>query len=452
MPKRKARAAAAAAVAVANEAGGGGTAASPAACPSRAGNAAPGLPTVVLDEATARLHNSQLLTATYSLETAATTDIWDLPERAEQLITRARALCSQAAAVAEMLEVHQVATDAEIARVTSAGYRQHLRTKVQGVEAQGGDDAFLDRDQTTALTTSSEQCARHAAGCVLAAARRAFGAAAAAEPNASRRAFALCRPPGHHNGCTEALETMFDVEAGTAGNFVDGCHGGESCWRCWCFCAASAAADASIAGCIYNSVAMAVQALRASEEHGKPRAFRPKRGDGSPGYSSSSGLAERLVVLDVDAHAGDGTALQFWFEPAVLTISIHWDQTRGGHDMYPFMQGAAGEVGGEGAEGSNINLPLPDGAPDGAFAAAVAAAVAKIKAFGPTGIFVACGFDALDEDESSQLRLTPVAFGGAVAALVGEFAACPLVLSLEGGYTTGRMADAFEAVVRAMGD
>ena len=118
--------------------------------------------------------------------------------------------------------------------------------------------------------------------------------------------------------------------------------------------------------------------------------------------------------------------------------------------MYPFLQGGPDERGGEGAVGATLNLPLPDDSDDVALGTAMNKALTVLRAFQPEGIFVACGFDALDEDLSSKLNFTPEGYGKAFTELIEAFPGVPLLATWEGGYTTKRQADAFEQVIHAM--
>ena len=66
---------------------------------------------------------------------------------------------------------------------------------------------------------------------------------------------------------------------------------------------------------------------------------------------------ERVAILDVDYHHGNGTQQIFWRRGDVLYVSLHADPDR----QYPFFLGHADEIGeGEGS-GANLNLPLPAG-------------------------------------------------------------------------------------------
>ena len=53
------------------------------------------------------------------------------------------------------------------------------------------------------------------------------------------------------------------------------------------------------------------------------------------------GTFNRVAILDVDAHHGDGTQQIFYARPDVLTISIHADP----RNYYPFFTGYANEIG-----------------------------------------------------------------------------------------------------------
>src|SRR6266540_720093 len=67
---------------------------------------------------------------------------------------------------------------------------------------------------------------------------------------------------------------------------------------------------------------------------------------------------ERVAVLDVDYHHGNGSQQIFWRRGDVRYVSIHADPDR----AYPYFLGRADETGeGDGA-GENLNIPLPGGA------------------------------------------------------------------------------------------
>jgi len=63
---------------------------------------------------------------------------------------------------------------------------------------------------------------------------------------------------------------------------------------------------------------------------------------------------ERILILDTDAHAGNGTCEYFYEEPRVLFIDLHQDP-RG---LYPGT-GFAHQIGSSQGKGFTINIPMP---------------------------------------------------------------------------------------------
>ena len=137
---------------------------------------------------------------------------------------------------------------------------------------------------------------------------------------------------------------------------------------------------------------------------------------------------ERVAILDVDVHHGNGTQGIFYERPDVLTVSIHADPVA----YYPFVWGHAHERGAGAGLGANLNIPLPLGTGDDGFVAAIAAAARVISAFAPGALVIALGLDASEHDPLAGLKVTTDGFrrvGEALARL-----ALPTVLVQEGGY------------------
>jgi len=63
---------------------------------------------------------------------------------------------------------------------------------------------------------------------------------------------------------------------------------------------------------------------------------------------------ERVLILDTDAHAGNGTAEYFYDDPRVLFIDLHQDPST----IYPG-SGFAGETGSGEGSGFTVNVPMP---------------------------------------------------------------------------------------------
>jgi len=129
--------------------------------------------------------------------------------------------------------------------------------------------------------------------------------------------------------------------------------------------------------CVYNAPALAIRWML---DHG----------------------AERIAYVDVDAHHGDGVQAIFYDEPRVLTVSIH----EGPRTLFPGT-GYADEIGGPGAEGTAVNIPLPPGTTDAGWLRAFDAVVpAVVEAFGPEVLISQHGCDSHRDDPLTNLALT----------------------------------------------
>lgn len=137
---------------------------------------------------------------------------------------------------------------------------------------------------------------------------------------------------------------------------------------------------------------------------------------------------DKVAIIDVDLHHGNGTQGIFYRRQDVLTVSVHADPS----DFYPFFWGHANETGEGEGEGANLNLPLPLGSGDDAFLAALDVGLRKVRSFGADAIVVALGLDAFAGDPFAGLAVTEGGFRRIGAAL-GKLG-LPSVLVQEGGY------------------
>jgi acetoin utilization deacetylase AcuC-like enzyme len=164
-----------------------------------------------------------------------------------------------------------------------------------------------------------------------------------------------------------------------------------------------AAAAAYGGSCYLNNAAIAAQALRAAG-------------------------AQRVAVIDIDAHHGNGTQMIFYRRADVWYGSLHVDPGAG---WFPHYAGYPGERGAGAGEGGNRNLPLAPGTGDDGWLAALEELCAEARALRPDATVVSLGLDAADTDPESPLRVTEAGYfaaGRQVAALA------PTVLIQEGGY------------------
>jgi acetoin utilization deacetylase AcuC-like enzyme len=138
--------------------------------------------------------------------------------------------------------------------------------------------------------------------------------------------------------------------------------------------------------------------------------------------------AERVAVLDIDAHHGNGTQSIFYARGDVWYGSVHVDPGAG---WFPHYVGYADERGAGPGEGANQNRPLPPGTADEGWLAAVRDLCAAAAAHGADAVVVSLGVDAAETDPESPLRITEAGYreaGRLIAALA------PTVLIQEGGY------------------
>ena len=137
---------------------------------------------------------------------------------------------------------------------------------------------------------------------------------------------------------------------------------------------------------------------------------------------------ERVAILDVDVHHGNGTQGIFYEQGDVFTVSIHADPAA----YYPYVWGYAHERGAGPGLGANLNIPLSLGTGDDGYLPALDRAAKAIEAFAPGALVVALGLDASEHDPLAGLKLTTDGFRriGAAIARIG----LPTVLVQEGGY------------------
>ena len=147
--------------------------------------------------------------------------------------------------------------------------------------------------------------------------------------------------------------------------------------------------------CYLNNAAVAAEALRA---------------DGH----------ERVAVIDLDAHQGNGTAAIFYDRADVLYGSVHVDPGAG---WFPHVVGYADETGTGAGEGGTRNLPLPEGTGDEPWLEAVADLADWVVAAGCTALVVSLGVDAAADDPESPLLVTADGYRAAGSLLGGDRAA-----------------------------
>jgi acetoin utilization deacetylase AcuC-like enzyme len=141
---------------------------------------------------------------------------------------------------------------------------------------------------------------------------------------------------------------------------------------------------------------------------------------------------KRILILDIDAHHGNGTQETFYDMSEVLFISLHEDPS-----SFPGT-GFTDEIGeGEGL-GFNVNIPLPFETDDSVYAKAMNEIVKPVMVqYDPQFILVSAGFDGHYADPVGNLCLTSTCYQqvfDTVLRVAEEKCDGKLVAVLEGGY------------------
>ncbi len=158
---------------------------------------------------------------------------------------------------------------------------------------------------------------------------------------------------------------------------------------------------------------------------------------------------KRVMILDFDAHHGNGTQDIFYDDPSVLYMSLHQHPTT----LYPGT-GLPKETGAGSARGLKVNVPMQPGSGDAEYAAAMQEIFVPLaEQFKPEFMAVSAGFDAHFDDPLTGLRLSTGAFGwlaGYALDQAKKWCGGKTVFLLEGGYDLEALAGSVNNVVRAM--
>ncbi|WP_337871485.1 histone deacetylase [Meiothermus sp.] len=147
--------------------------------------------------------------------------------------------------------------------------------------------------------------------------------------------------------------------------------------------------------CLFNDVAVAIAYLRAQ------------------------GWSGRVLIVDLDAHQGNGTAAFFQDDPRVFTLSVHAERN------YPLKK-----------ERSDLDIGLADATKDKAYLEALGPALHQAFTHQPDLVFFNAGVDVLHNDRFGRLGLS---LGGLAQRDQMVFekvkqANQPLVVVMGGGY------------------
>jgi acetoin utilization deacetylase AcuC-like enzyme len=156
--------------------------------------------------------------------------------------------------------------------------------------------------------------------------------------------------------------------------------------------------------------------------------------------------SERVLILDIDAHHGNGTQDTFYKSNKVLYVSLHEDPIE-----FP-LTGFVDEVGEDAGKGYSVNIPLPYGTGDKIYLRAFnEIAVPIINQYKPQFILVSTGFDNHYSDPVGNMSLSAFIYTKIFDTVLDQatrFCQGKVVAVLEGGYSMrflGKMACAVTA-------
>jgi acetoin utilization deacetylase AcuC-like enzyme len=155
---------------------------------------------------------------------------------------------------------------------------------------------------------------------------------------------------------------------------------------------------------------------------------------------------QRVMIVDWDAHHGNGTQDIFWADPDVLFFDIH--------RAAPFYPGTGSleEVGVGLGDGANVNVPLPADAGDAAYLKAFREIlVPAAEWFRPDLILVSTGFDPHSHDLALNVSYDGFsAMTGILQGLARRHCGGRLVFVLEGGYNLISLSRGVRAVLQVL--
>ena len=154
--------------------------------------------------------------------------------------------------------------------------------------------------------------------------------------------------------------------------------------------------DTGAGYCVFNDLAIAAHRLIAEEDVG------------------------RVLILDLDVHQGDGTAVLTAGRPEIFTLSVHAERN------FPARKAV-----------STLDVPLPDHVGDSDYLAVVARVVpGALDEFRPDIILYQAGVDPHGDDRLGRLALSDAGLAArdALVMRLAQARAIPLASTLGGGY------------------
>lgn len=166
-------------------------------------------------------------------------------------------------------------------------------------------------------------------------------------------------------------------------------------------------------------------------------------------YAIAKKYAKRVMIVDWDAHHGNGTQDVFYDDPSVLYVSLH---------QYPHYPGTGwvDETGKGKGEGTTVNFPFPAGTGEEHYLEALERVVLPAgERFEPDLVMVSAGYDSHAGDLLCSMRLNDSSYRKMTEALLGFSEKCcngRLIVTLEGGYNLNAQARSIVQTVAALAE
>jgi len=172
---------------------------------------------------------------------------------------------------------------------------------------------------------------------------------------------------------------------------------------------------------------------------------KPDRGEGFNIYADmaiairalrAQGRIERALIVDLDVHQGNGSAVIFSGDDSVYTFSMHQG------DIYPVPK-----------ETSDLDVELDAGTGDQEYLRELREHLPKaLAAAKPDIVFLQAGVDTLAGDPLARLRMTPRGIELRDATVIDSCAArdIPVVMCLGGGYSDGAWDAQYRSIRRTI--
>jgi acetoin utilization deacetylase AcuC-like enzyme len=160
--------------------------------------------------------------------------------------------------------------------------------------------------------------------------------------------------------------------------------------------------------------------------------------------SALAARGERVLIVDWDAHHGNGTQEVFYEDPRVAYVSMHE------FPLYPGT-GWLDETGTGPGAGLTVNFPFPAGTTGDVYLSALDQVVAPLaEAFGPTWVIASAGFDGHRSDPLTGLGLSSGDFADLSNRVMALAPPGHRLAVLEGGYDLDALAASTGACVASL--